>query len=709
MKRKLSKKNTKYINSKLSKKNTVYNRTKFSNKNSLCATRKLSKRYKIKGGKPAMPASYTYFIVAHGSYHERLQPIKVPFNSSIITLNELNKLGSSTEVIQLINFYLRHFKLFDRDDQGKQKTTNGEKLIRDVRALDEQQKRVRHQIKVQEARRNGEPPPPTPDFTSNLFTSVRNHVYGDQGFMNDTNITFLPQKSDETQYLGVVRLNNYTDVIEFFDNSILYQLQTIYEKNHQSLRLSSLLNFLFNNKDNETFEFDEHTTIITFMCRSFSKTLSEDDQMLMRTRSSDSDQVPSIYSQKSLALPELNNENMWLSVDTPIKLINGITGTIRNFSLPLQPSPLRTDLKEYQVKLDDPTQQLSINSCVILRNRTNSNEDGQAGIISDLFDSRTNMWPVRLFDGPKINVPQSELVLSPFTIGSCVYSIPSSYEIGTRVRLSNLTSKEYNNKTGKVITNIQSDGRIGVELEPDKSQKKFKPNNLQEILEVTGFNSKTKEWIVKNCINEVKHINHSYLEPCEFQKNELIFYNNKGNDEICKIGDFDINTNVYNIFDYKRELTEDRRKQVIQRIYSNHIKKPLHEILNLQNPIIKKLSDSDKIIYISHSEIMHLKNDSKLAKRFDFNDFFCRETFNSIMKLYNEYREQEDESERRRAAGEIDTAQMYDVSIGTISKEYILDKINEALEGDCQPTFVKKENSIEYNQLTTAQEYLESH
>jgi len=687
MKRNISKKNKRYMNSKFSRKNTKYNITKFSNKNSLCATRKLSKRHK--GGKPAMPNSYTYFIVAHGSYHERLQPIKVPFNSSIITLNELDKLGTAMEVIQLINFYLQNFKLFKRDDQSKEKTSDGEKLIHDVRDLDEQRKKDEFAKKQAEALQNGQPPLSPPDFTSNLFTSVRNHVYGDQGFMNDTNITFLPQKLDENQYLGVVRLNNTNGEIEFFDNSILYQLQTIYEKNHQSLRLSSLLNYLFNNKDNETFEFDEYTTIITFMCRSFSKTLSSDDQMLMRARSSESDQVPSSYSPKSLALPKLNNENMWLSVDTPIKLINGITGTIRNFSLPIQHSSLPLYLKEYQVELDDPTKQLCVNSCVILQNTGNPSLDGQAGTISGMFDPSTSLWPVELFNGPKINVPQSELVLSPFTIGSCVYSIPDSYEIGTRVRLLNLTTTEYNNKTGIVIPNQKNDGRIGVELEPDKLQKTFRPDNLQEILQVTGFNSVTTQWKVKNSLRKEQDVNHSQLVPCIFQKNELIFYNNK----ICKIGDFDINTNVYNIVEYKRELTQDGKSgPVKQNIYANRIKKPLQEILDPSNQIIRKLSYSDKLIWISHSEIMHLKNNSKLAESFDFNGFFCRETFNSIMKLYNKYRDQKEKSE------------MSDEPI-TISKKQIIDMINEALEGDCQPTFMKQ--NVIY-QLTNAQDYLET-
>ena len=692
MDRKLSKKNTKYMNSKLSKKNTVYNRTKFSNKNSLCATRKLSKRYKIKGGKPAMPASYTYFIVAHGSYDEKLDPIKVPLNSSIITLNKLDKVGSGIEVLEMINFYLQGFKLFERNDQSKTKTFMGDFLIDNIQRRDEQQKRIRHQIKVQEAIQNGELPPPTPDFTSIYFTDVRNHVYGDQGFMNDNNITFLPQEKTETQYLGVARLNNDNGMIEFFDNYILYQLEKIYKKNHQKLRLSSLLNFLFN-KNDQPLEFDEHTTIITFMCRSFGKRLSEDDQEILRTRSSESDQVSSDYPQpiQPLQLTALNNENMWLSIGTPIKLINDITGTIINFSLPNM-NPPHYLLNEYLIELDDPTKKLSIKSCVILKNRANSTENGLAGTISDLFDRRTNMWPVTLFDGTQQNVLASDMDLSPFTIGSCVYFKPTIYQINTRVRLSKLTNPELNNQTGIVISQQAKDtngfDRIGVkldlELDPKKPAKSIKPDNLQEILQVTGFNSKTKQWIVKNCINEVKHINHSDLEPCEFQNNELIFYNTQPNDEIGQIGNFNISTNEYTLNICKKEVTEDGpNKKVELKIYKNEIKIKLHEILNqpIQSPIIKKLISVGQPIYINHFEIMHIKNDKKLAQRFNYNQVFCSETFNSIMKLYNEYRNGPEDP---------------------IYQDDILKKVNEALEGDCLTTFT----DVQVAQLERAQRTL---
>ncbi len=65
----------------------------------------MSKKYKIKGGKPIMHNQYTYFINAHGGIHENLPPITVSQNSSIITLNKIGYPGVSTEVTALLNFY----------------------------------------------------------------------------------------------------------------------------------------------------------------------------------------------------------------------------------------------------------------------------------------------------------------------------------------------------------------------------------------------------------------------------------------------------------------------------------------------------------------------------------------------------------------------------------------------------------------------------
>jgi hypothetical protein len=74
-----------------------------------------------------------------------------------------------------------------------------------------------------------------------IFSKVRNHIYGDKGLMNDVTITFLPQEIDETDYLGVFRVNHTNNSVEFFDKYILLKLEQFYKYYGQSLRLSQLL------------------------------------------------------------------------------------------------------------------------------------------------------------------------------------------------------------------------------------------------------------------------------------------------------------------------------------------------------------------------------------------------------------------------------------------------------------------------------------
>jgi hypothetical protein len=170
------------------------------------------------------------------------------------------------------------------------------------------------------------------DETPTFFTNVRNHVYGTFGFTNDVNINFLQQSIDETQYLGVIRINNSNQAIEFFDKSILLKLQKSYESYNQRLTLSQLLNFLFGKKPDEELEFDQNTTIISFMCRKFAETLQQDEVEIMRTTSATSDHVESSQGlyQNEVELPDINtiNKNMWLGINIPIKLCNDVTGTI---------------------------------------------------------------------------------------------------------------------------------------------------------------------------------------------------------------------------------------------------------------------------------------------------------------------------------------------------------------------------------------------
>ena len=197
---------------KISKKNSDYNRAKFSKK-TLYTSRK---KQKIEGGKPLMPHHYTYFIVAHGSFQTKLNPIKIPYNSSIITLNELNKTGKSTEVLEIINFYVMNNRLFKNLDTSKKKTIEGNEFIEIVQQEQIAKKQYIHLLERHRAFLDGQHSfRPFTDTMPTYFTSVRNHIYGTDGHMNDSYITFLPQKEDENQYLGVVRLNNDTGKIVY--------------------------------------------------------------------------------------------------------------------------------------------------------------------------------------------------------------------------------------------------------------------------------------------------------------------------------------------------------------------------------------------------------------------------------------------------------------------------------------------------------------
>jgi len=559
MERKISKKNKKYMNSKGSKKNSIYTKPK------------ISKKYKIKGGKPFMNyTEYTYFINAHGGIHENLPPITIARNSSIITLNKIGFPGSSSEATALLDFYSSGNRLFERNDQSKKISHNGQDFI--------------DKIKKNNDIMNDMLPA---DKKMDIFSKVRNHIYGDKGFMNDINITFLPQKIEETDYLGVYRVNHSNNRVEFFDKYLLLKLQRFYESYNQSLTFSKLLKFLFGVNDNKPIIFDQPTTIISFMCREFDPRIPDAEMKLMRTRSSESDTVPSIDNLFPLIISdgsELSkiDQNRWLGINTIIRLHNGITGKITGFNLKIpQTYPLGSQLipylpyEQFKVELDDPTKKLCINSCVILKNRDNHTENDNAGTISNIFDISTGLWPVRLFDGTQLHVAASDMELSPFTIGSAVIL---KYEEGDKIQIKDLIARtDLNGKETFLTETFTTQDRVGTTM--DKS---FKLENIEliekkrenpYIYQVTGFDSVSKLW---NIIYSIKaqgiqqiNVKHLLLLPYKIQKNTLVQYEGKivqetiprteivkkyyyQNVSIGKVGDYDLTTKTFNIIDFNK-------------------------------------------------------------------------------------------------------------------------------------------------------------
>ena len=55
--------------------------------------------------------------------------------------------------------------------------------------------------------------------------------------------------------------------------------------------------------------------------------------------------------------------------------------------------------------------------------------------MENIFDTNTGLWSITLLNGNNVKTPLSDIELSPFTIGSCVYLCKS-----VMVDLSNSTA-----------------------------------------------------------------------------------------------------------------------------------------------------------------------------------------------------------------------------------------------------------------------------
>jgi hypothetical protein len=374
------------INIKLKKSKRNFSNNKLSKKSKKLFSNIKKKSKKInnnnKGGKPKLGQNvYTYFIIGHGIISKGLQPFPVPTNSTIITTAKLGVKVTSFEAHEIIRYYINNNRLFKYNDRSKYLSDEGIEFIKT-------------KIKPLEY-----------DKDTGITTKIdiRNHVKND--VMNDSEITFYPNKVQYEEYMGIIRYNHTTHEIEHYDINKLKQLEDACNISKNIFTLKDVLYHIFNTPHNQIIKFNNQVTIISFLCRRMAKSIPKTEASLMRAKSAESDNVPSDHGIQPLdsatlsSMEDIDIDNTWYNVGTKVLLKNGAVGDI--IEIPIF-SEEKLILRDWKIRFD--TGFFEKDALVYIKGLTTDTDLNQklGKIIGD-FNLEQKTWPV-FIDGQTHNI-----------------------------------------------------------------------------------------------------------------------------------------------------------------------------------------------------------------------------------------------------------------------------------------------------------------